>query len=90
MQIKSAPSFAVHQDAEVAGQPAATPHKLKPGERSNVLTSKKPPKDEDGPDVPLALFEPIDPTKKAMYAKQLVYQVRVPFISKCAVLNLTN
>jgi len=54
-------------------QPTTTPHKLKPGERGNVLTAKRPAKD-DGPEVPLALFEPFDPTKKAMYAKQLVYQ----------------
>ena len=61
------------QDTDVQ-QPTTTPHKLKPGERGNVLTAKRPAKD-DGPEVPLALFEPFDPTKKAMYAKQLVYQV---------------
>ena len=31
---------------------------------------------DDGPPVPLAIFEPPDPTKRPMYAKHLVYQGR--------------
>ena len=34
---------------------------------------------DDGPPVPLAIFEPPDPTKRPMYAKHLVYQGRTQF-----------
>ena len=38
---------------------------------SRVLKAK-----DDGPPVPLARFEPPDPTKQPMYAKHIVYQVQ--------------
>ena len=41
---------------------------------SRVLKAK-----DDGPPVPLAIFEPPDPTKRPMYAKHLVYQGRTQF-----------
>ena len=34
---------------------------------------------DDGPPVPLAIFEPPDPSKRPMYAKHLVYQGATEF-----------
>ena len=42
------------------------------GETSGVAKDDRPP-------VPLAIFEPLDPTKQPMYAKHLVYQGATEF-----------
>ena len=50
-----------------------------PGE-SNVLSTRKVVADEDDQkDVAVALFEPLDPTKRPMYCKHLVYQGTTEF-----------
>ena len=64
-QISSAPAFSIHVDENVS-QPAAPKSHY-----TTALTSKKA---EDDHSVPLAIFEPFDPTKKPMYCKHLVYQ----------------
>ena len=78
-QIDAAPHFAVHQDEGLQQPAGATSHKLQPGE-STVLSSRKINKEEDDQqDVAIALFEPLDPTKRPMYCKHLVYQGTTEF-----------
>ena len=55
------------QDEGIASAPPQ--HQSRFRLESRVLKAK-----DDGPPVPLAIFEPPDPTKRPMYAKHLVYQ----------------
>jgi len=65
-------SFAVHEDPNVA--PPANKTALKMD--AKALSVKKAADDND---VPLAIFEPPDPTKRPMYCKHLVYQGATEF-----------
>ena len=67
--VPTRPSFSVHQDENV---PEA--HQSRFRLESRVLKAK-----DDGPPVPLAIFEPPDPSKRPMYAKHLVYQGATEF-----------
>ena len=65
------PAFSVHQDENMRDAPPP-PQQSRFKLESRVLKAK-----DDGPPVPLAIFEPPDPSKRPMYAKHLVYQVRM-------------
>ena len=78
-KIDSAPSFSVHQDEGLEQPTGSTSHKIQPGE-STVLSARKINNDDDDQqDVAVALFEPLDPTKRPMYCKHLVYQGTTEF-----------
>ena len=78
-KIDSAPHFSVHQDEGLEQPNGSTSHKIQPGE-STVLSSRKiTNEDDDQQDVAVALFEPLDPTKRPMYCKHLVYQGTTEF-----------
>ena len=77
-KIDTTPRFSVHQDEGLQQPTGPTPHKLQPGE-SSVLLAKKVTNDEDDKNIAVALFEPPDPSKRAMYCKHLVYQGTTEF-----------
>ena len=64
----SKPSFQIHEDPDA---PDITPLKKCGSTETKVLTVKKVTEDHE---VPLAIFEAPDPTKRPMYCKHLVYQ----------------
>ena len=73
---QSKPTFQIHQDEGASKEPQhqvgdATPHKFD----SRALAARK----TVDPEVPLAIFEPPDPTKRPMYCKHLVYQGTTEF-----------
>jgi len=70
-------AFTVHQDEAIV-QPLRTPQKVEKGV-SNILSARKVPKDEGIVNCPLALFEPVDPSKRPMYCKDKVYQGATEF-----------
>uniref|UniRef100_A0A0K2U3Z0 Mitotic checkpoint serine/threonineprotein kinase BUB1 betalike [Meleagris gallopavo] n=1 Tax=Lepeophtheirus salmonis TaxID=72036 RepID=A0A0K2U3Z0_LEPSM len=65
-QISVKPKFEIHQDEDIQ-QPASTPCKI----GGTALSTKKVEKESI---VPVALFEPFDPSIKPMYCKHLIYQ----------------
>ena len=78
-KINAVPQFPMHQDEGLEQPTGPTPHKLQPGE-SNVLSARKVTNDDDDQkNVAIALFEPLDPTKRPMYCKHLVYQGTTEF-----------
>ena len=78
-QIDATPHFSVHQDEGLEQPAGPTAHKIQPG-ASTVLSSRKiTNEDDDQQDVAVALFEPLDPTKRPMYCKHLVYQGTTEF-----------
>lgn len=77
-QYAAKPAFTVHQDQGPPPANSVTPHKLAPC-ATNVLSARKADRDEDQVHVPVALFEPPDPTKRPMYCKDKVYQGATEF-----------
>ena len=72
--VPARPSFSVHQDESIPGAPQPQQQQSTFRLESRVLKAK-----DDGPPVPLAVFEPPDPSKRPMYAKHLVYQGATEF-----------
>ena len=66
-EIASKPTFAIHTDA-------VTPGKVKVTGSSEVMSKALSEKKRER-EVPLAIFEPPDPSKRPMYCKHMVYQV---------------
>ncbi len=67
--------FSIHEDESSLRTPKSS-GKSTALFQPNVLSAKKVSDDDD---VPLAIFEPPDPTKRPMYAKHLVYQGATEF-----------
>ena len=71
----SKPAFTVYEEPDIA-QPSQTPQRKMMAAETNVLATNKGGKK---PDCPIALFEPPDPSKRAMYCKDRVYQGTTEF-----------
>ena len=67
----STPSFAIHQDEQLP-QPTATPNKPTP-KATGVLKKIREADQQQQADVPVALFEPYDPTKKVKIQSRLFH-----------------
>merc|ERR1719357_1306563 len=74
----SKPAFTVYEEPNLV-QPAPTPQKHNQVQSNGLRTRKTNVEDHGTVHCPVALFEPPDPTKRAMYCKGKVYQGTTEF-----------